>query len=260
MLPLSVTATGVGFVGAVVSGAFGVGGALVLIPMLLYLPPLVSGTSLEVQAVSGLSVVLVVTASTVGAVLHGRKGYTSPSLVARLGLPMVVGGLAGGAGSRVVAAPLLLLLFAVLASAGCLLLVLPGVEDEAGTGSMAGALPLVWSGLGVGLAGGLLGAGGAFLLLPLMIRVLRVPTRLAVGSSLAITLLGSSATLVGKVVTDQVPVELVPWAIAGCIPGALLGTRLSHVLPAARLRLALAVVIGLVALSTWRDALSALIG
>ena len=59
--------------------------------------------------------------------------------------------------------------------------------------------------MSVGLLAGAVGAGGSFLLLPLMVYVLHVPHRLAAGSSLAIAVMGASTGLVGKIVTHQVP-------------------------------------------------------
>src|SRR5205823_14609887 len=46
---------------------------------------------------------------------------------------------------------------------------------------------------GVGLAAGLVGAGGAFLLVPLLLVVVGVPIRVTIGSSLAITAFAATA-------------------------------------------------------------------
>jgi uncharacterized membrane protein YfcA len=102
---------------------------------------------------------------------------------------------------------------------------------------------------------GLLGAGGAWLLLPLLVRVLQVPTRMAVGSSLGVTLLGVAAAAIGKLATGQVPLALVPAGLLGVVPGSVLGAFLSQKIPASNLRYALAALVGLIALQTWADVL-----
>ena len=61
----------------------------------------------------------------------------------------------------------------------------------------------------VGLAAGLVGAGGAFLLVPLLMVVVGLPIRITIGSSLAITALAATAGVAGKVVTGQVPLVAV---------------------------------------------------
>lgn len=262
-VPESWTIGAIGFLGALFGGTVGIGGALILIPLLLYLPPLVSGTTLTVQTVSGLSIVLVVAGSLVGALAHGSRGHTSLPLLVRVGLPMQAAGVLGGAAASVVSPTLLLVLFALLATVAAGLLVVPEGRgrtarwgaDRPGVNEPPGWPGSLMVGGGVGLVAGLLGAGGAFLLLPLLIRVLHIPVRDAVGTSLGITLMGSSAALVGKVLTAQVPLDLVPWALLGVIPGSLLGAQISHRLPEARLRQILVGLVTLSALRTWWEVL-----
>src|SRR5690625_7907015 len=56
----------------------------------------------------------------------------------------------------------------------------------------------------VGIAAGIVGAAGAFILVPIMIVVLKIPTRMTIASSLAITFISSIGTAVGKIATGQV--------------------------------------------------------
>lgn len=55
----------------------------------------------------------------------------------------------------------------------------------------------------VGIGAGIVGAGGAFLLVPIMLVVLKIPTRMTIASSLAITLISSIGATIGKVTTGQ---------------------------------------------------------
>src|SRR2546429_9997267 len=51
----------------------------------------------------------------------------------------------------------------------------------------------------VGVAAGLVGAGGAFLLVPLLMVVVGLPIRVTIGSSLAITALAGTPAVAGKI-------------------------------------------------------------
>ena len=62
----------------------------------------------------------------------------------------------------------------------------------------------VFLGLSVGFLLGLVGQGGAFIIIPLLLYVLKIPLRVALGSTLAIGLFSSSAGLIGKTATGQV--------------------------------------------------------
>ena len=63
---LAATLIGLGFGGAFVSGLLGVGGAIVMIPLLLYVPPLLDVGTLSVKAVAGVTMVQVMVAATSG--------------------------------------------------------------------------------------------------------------------------------------------------------------------------------------------------
>src|SRR5437867_723571 len=103
----------------------------------------------------------------------------------------------------------------------------------------------------VGLAAGLVGAGGAFLLVPLLLIVVGVPIRVTIGTSLAITALAASAGFVGKLVTAQIPLAPTLAVVAGAIPGAQLGAAVSQRMPPLWLRVALFVLVALAAISVW---------
>jgi hypothetical protein len=108
-------------------------------------------------------------------------------------------------------------------------------------------------GFAVGLMGGLVGAGGAFILVPLLITVVGIPTRITIGSSLAITLWTGAMGLLGKLVTGQIPFALALPLMAGAIPGAQAGEWLARRLRIRTLRWLLCAVTTLVAARIWID-------
>jgi uncharacterized membrane protein YfcA len=112
--------------------------------------------------------------------------------------------------------------------------------------------PLAPLGLGflVGILTVLLGVGGGFLLVPAMIYLLGMSTRVVVGTSLfQILFVTAITTLVHALTTHAVDIVLAGLLLLGSVVGAQLGTRLASRLPPDWLRLGLAAVI--LSLSLW---------
>jgi len=107
----------------------------------------------------------------------------------------------------------------------------------------------------IGGLGGMVGQGGSFILIPLMLYALKLPTRIVIGSNLAIVFLSSFAGFAGKLLTGQIPGVLAVFLVIGAIPGALIGSVLSHRTSPKWLRTALAAVVALSAIGMVFDAL-----
>ena len=110
--------------------------------------------------------------------------------------------------------------------------------------------------LAVGVGAGFVGAGGAFLLVPLLVTVVGIPLRVAIGSSLGITALAATAGLVGKITTGQVPWLPAVTVAVGAVPGAQLGAYVSRRLPSRTLKAALFIIIVATAIGIWWDLLA----
>jgi hypothetical protein len=108
----------------------------------------------------------------------------------------------------------------------------------------------------VGLMAGLVGAGGAFLLVPLLLVFVGIPIRVTIGSSLAITVVAAAAGVVGKLATGQVPLAPTLAVVLGAVPGAQLGAFVSRRLTGRSLRRVLFVVILVSAVRVWWDLLA----
>jgi hypothetical protein len=174
------------------------------------------------------------------------------------GLSMAAGTLAGALASHVLSDRALLLVFALMATAALLVLFVP--MDTAGQPIFAEHVVIsrpraVAVCLIVGVAAGLVGAGGAFLLVPLLIVVVGVPIRVTIGSSLAITAMSAIAGFAGKAATGQIPWGPALLVALAALPGAQLGALLSRRLSGARLRHLLFLVVLLTALRVWWDLL-----
>ncbi len=244
-----------GLAGGVASGLLGVGGGILMAPALLYVPPLVGAGRFDMRQVTGLTIAQGLLACVSGALRHGRYGCVNRRLVGAMGPSIVVGALAGAVASGAVDARALKFLFAGLAGGAAALMWVPRAGREEPAEGAGFRVPLAASlALAVGLLGGMIGQGGSFLLVPLMIRVLKVPTRVAIGSSLALVLLSSAAGLAGKLATAQVPLLAAGMLALGTAPGAQLGSVLSHRAPTRSLKAGLGIVVGLSAVILAADA------
>jgi uncharacterized membrane protein YfcA len=86
-------------------------------------------------------------------------------------------------------------------------------------------------GLAAGLLSGLFGVGGGLLIVPALVLILHFDHRLATGTSLAAILPIASASLLTYWAQDNVDWPAAALLTVGALAGALLGTKLLHVIP-----------------------------
>src|SRR5438105_11368348 len=230
-----------------------------MIPLLLYAPPLLEVGTLDVKAVAGVTMTQVLVAATSGMVAHRRHRAVSSELARAGGFAMAAGSLAGALAASHMHDRWLLLVFALMVTAAALLMFVPTDDvDPAGDPrslTFSRSRAALVSG-GVGVAAGLVGAGGAFLLVPLLLVVVGVPIRVTIGSSLAITAFAATAGVAGKLVTHQVPVVPALLVALGALPGAQLGVLASQRLSGVALKRILFMVIVLTGVRVWWDVLA----
>ncbi len=103
-------------------------------------------------------------------------------------------------------------------------------------------------GFGVGILTILLGVGGGFILVPAMLYLLGMTTQVVVGTSLFQTLfVTATATMVHATTTKAVDIVLAVLLLVGSVAGAQVGARFASKVKPEYLRLALAVIVLLVA-------------
>lgn len=236
---------GIGVVGGALSGFLGIGGGIITAPLLLYLPSLFRLPPLSMHLVSGLTVTQALFAGLVGAVTHWRYRAVDRRLAASMSATIFAASLIGAAASTHFSHEFLLGVFALLASIAAALLFFAqadvvGKDYRPGAFSTPRAVSVAAT---VGVLGGLVGQGGSFILIPMMVSLLKVPLRVAMGSNLAIVCFASLAGFIGKAATGQVSTTLAPALLAGVLPGSLLGSHLSQRVPARTLKRVLGGVI-----------------
>ncbi len=258
----------------VLSGLFGVGGGFLTTPLLIFygIPPTVAVASATTQ-ITG--------ASVSGALAHWRRGGVD----LKMGLVMIGGGLFGSlAGAAIfrilqttgqVDVVVGFLYVVLLGGIGVLMLKdamfalgwlkRAEVKVQRRHNRWVASLPLrsrfYASGLyisplapaALGFAAGtltvLLGVGGGFILVPAMIYLLGMAARVVIGTSLVMILAVSAATtLIQALTSGAVDIVLAGLLLVGGVIGAQYGAQLATRLKPDLLRLALAIIILLVAL------------
>ncbi len=250
-----------GFGAAFLSGLVGVGGAVVLIPLLLYVPPLFGLSTLGIKTIAGITIVQVTAASLSAASAHRGGGHVDRRLVSTLGPTMVVASFVGAYGSSFFAPVVLEAVFASLAlfAAGMMLGLRNRAPAHADGPPSFDRRVAVAIGLVVGVLAGFIGAGGAFFLAPVLLHVLRVPMRYVVGSSVGIVAVSSGAGLLGKALTGQIDWLLAAALVIGALPGGRVGAVVSRRTSPYRLGIVLGLVILAVAIRMWAMILGVII-
>lgn len=262
---------GIGALVGVLSGMFGVGGGFLITPMLFFIgvPPAVAVATSASQIV----------ASSFSAILgHIRKRTVDFPM----GWALLAGGLTGSVLGMVVfntlkrlgQVDLLVQVFYVvfLGIVGGLMLIesvgaivrarragprtapkrrqrgwvsaLPFRVRFRASGLYISVIPPILVGLGVGFLSAIMGVGGGFVMVPAMIYILGMPTKVVVGTSLfQIIFVAGANTLMHAATNYTVDMVLAVVLIVGGVIGAQIGSRIGLYLKAEQLRILLAVLV-----------------
>lgn len=251
-------------------GLLGSGGAILTVPILVYLV----GHS-EKSAIAE-SLAIVGTIACLGALRAARAHAIDVRSALLLALPGIIGTTAGTRLSLWIKGEMQLVLLALLMCVAAVLMfrdggaqVLRASDERAAKDQVEGpAWVVLLQGLALGVITGLVGVGGGFLIVPVLVLLRRLPMHRAVGTSLAvitinsvsgflqvITLEGIAAGSASKGRADAGPAtEMITldwhtigaFSVIGCI-ASIGGYALGGRIPAVPLRRAFAVVLLLVA-------------
>lgn len=252
-----------------VSGMFGIGGGFLMTPLLIFIgvPTAVAVASEAPQ---------IAASAFTGALAYWRRS----AIDLKLGAVLLAGGVAGSAlgvaffnamrSAGQLEAVIAVSYVALLGAIGGLMLVeslstlarggpQPRSRREGGRSMVdllplklrfrrsmihASAIPLVALGGFVGFVGAVLGVGGGFLLVPVLVYVFRVPTAVVVGTSLFQILVTMLASTVMHAVTNaSVDIVLATLLMIGGSIGSQFGVRIGQKLRGEHLRLLLALLL-----------------
>ncbi len=243
-----------GALGGFAAGLLGFGGGVVMFPLLLYVPALLGFGGLDAKTVAAVVVAQVFFSASIAGAAHLRSGRVHRPLTLIAGMASAGGAFLGGIASQWMSNRVLLILFGsvTLSVLAMMLLPAPGKsQDDLSAGQVS--LPTVTLSIFSTLTGGITGllGSGNFIFPPLLIYILKVPTRIAIGSSPIIAMINSSAGFLGKLLTDQIPFLVTFVVVLGAALGAIGGERVHRQLSSATLRRIYAVLVAMIAFRVW---------
>jgi uncharacterized protein len=253
------------------SGMFGVGGGFLLTPLLIFtgIPPAVAVASVTPQ---------IVASSTSAAISYWRRRLIDEEMTILLGSGGVIGSALGVVAFRALRAVgqldliIGLAYVAFLGSIGTIMLReslralwrartgrvqnfrrsgqhnwihgLPLKTRFRRSKLYVSIIPVVALGGGIGFLGTILGLGGGFIMVPALIYLLRVPTNVVIGTSLAYTLITMAvATVLHATANKTVDIMLAMLLMVGGVVGAQFGVQVGQALRGEQLRALLALLV-----------------
>lgn len=215
-------------------GATGTGGAILAVPLLVYL------AGIAPKEAAAMSLVIVAASAWLGVWEYGRLGQVEPRAAAAFSSTGIPGSWAGAYGHGLVRGEILLICFGVLLLAARYAMMRYGQAGPAPDPESSCALRFsrgCWirlAGLGivVGLLNGFFGVGGGFMIVPALALFAGFRARQAVGTSLAIVAVISLGGIARHLQLGTLEGQVTALVVAGSAAGLLLGVRLGQALPA----------------------------
>ncbi|KRF01103.1 hypothetical protein ASG89_26220 [Paenibacillus sp. Soil766] len=248
-----------GILGSFISGMVGIGGSIINYPMLLFVPPALGLVAFTAQEVTAISAVQVFFASLMGMLVYRKGGFIHGKLVAYMGIPITIGSFIGSSVSTMLTSATINSVYAVLALIAAMMMFMPkkGAEDTPDKTQIIFNKPLaITLALLIGLVSGIVGAAGAFITVPVMLVVLRIPTRVAIASSLAITFLASIGSTTGKLFGGHMLLIPSLVLIVASTMASPLGARLSKRVNIKMLQGILSILISATVVKIWLSILA----
>lgn len=234
----------------IVLGLIGAGGSILVVPILVYL------LGIAPSEATGYSLVIVGTTALVGSVEYIRRGLTDLRMAALFGTPAIVAvyltrrvlfpaipdpvfQLGSSPVSKDAAVMVLFAILMLLMSVSMIRTKKGAAESGAVPTARPNLLVVILLGLGVGTFTGLVGAGGGFMILPVLVLMGGLPMRVAIGTDLLIIAAKSLIGFLGEMqVSDSIDYRFLGTIIALPLVGIVIGSQLNRRVSADRLKTA----------------------
>lgn len=230
-------------------GLIGAGGSILTVPVLVYL------FSIPPTQATGYSLVIVGITAAAGAAEYWRRRQNSPKMAMIFGIPAVFGvyltrrylfpsipdpvfEISGMAVSKDIAVMIVFALFMLAASLSMIL----GKKEEdmapgPGTNNSASFPFIAALGFCAGIITGMVGAGGGFIILPILVLLGGLPIKIAIGTSLLIIAAKSLFGFIGEMqAVESIDYRFLATIMLLPLIGIAIGTYLNTITPASRLK------------------------
>ncbi|MBV4457902.1 sulfite exporter TauE/SafE family protein [Pseudomonas sp. COR58] len=228
---------GVGVMAGFMSGLFGIGGGIIVTPLLVLAYPMLAGHKLPIEVVTGLSSAQGFFSSLVSFALHRARFEPDWRVIRSFAVPMAVANFFASIHADAFNENFILFVFGLLGLLSLLVTYLFRRPVALLCDHQAWSLPL--TGVVLGVLCGLVGQGGGFIYLPVLVSLFGLPIKQAISTSALIGIIGASGALLGRVGTATDFLGYTGELVAGIVLGGFLGAGLSHRLDARHLKQAL---------------------
>jgi uncharacterized membrane protein YfcA len=256
IIVLVITGVGIGFA----SGLLGVGGGFIMVPVQYWLLTSIGvDPTIAIRISLGTSLAVILPTALSGALGHHRRNAVLIKPMIFLGVTGAIGGILGGTIATHIPGDILRTIFG-LAVIFVAFVMLKTNYSEIEKQPVDNVLYYIVWGFFAGIMSGLLGVGGGFMLVPIMVIVMHFSIHKSIGTSSAVIIFTSIGGIISYIFNglnvQGLPMYSVGYInllqlvlLAGAsIPMAQFGVRAAHKIPAQKLKyifIALMVIIGL---------------
>lgn len=233
MEPALIIALALALLVGVSLGLLGGGGSILTVPILIYV------LGMEPREAIAASLFIVGVTSAVSALSHARAQRVRWRIGATFGAAGMVGAFLGGILGGFIPGAILMVLFAAMMVATAIAMIRGRKGRDRTDSADTARLPIMrvlLDGFLVGLATGLVGAGGGFLIVPALNLLGGLPMAVAIGTSLLVIVMKSGAGLAGYLFTTRLDWPVVLAFTATAVAGSFVGVRLAGRIPERALR------------------------
>lgn len=214
----------IGALGAFLSGLIGIGGAIIMYPMLLFIPPLFN-IDMTPTTAAGLTAAQVFFSTLSGSISQRKNENLNTSIIIPMSIGILLGSISGAYIASIFDESIINIVYTFLAVLAVILMFIKVKPNDAKTKYNKIALFLVAS--IIGILSGIVGAGGAFLIVPILLTFFKVPFRVVVANSIIVAFVSSIGTFFTKFITGSVEIEYALPLIIASLIFAPIGTKVS---------------------------------
>lgn len=219
-----------GIVVGIFSGLLGIGGALLMFPILLYLPAFINLPSISVHMITGITSMQTTFGTAAAAYFHHKTGNVNGKLVINIGIGIALGAFIGSIVSKYMSGIVLIWIYVVVLIIAAILLMMrkSDFDDDLDHSRIKDSRIMFFMfGFVIGLPCGILGLAGSVIIIPLLNTLFDVPIKICISSGTHIAFIASFITFIGKALTGQLElISAIIISISATI-GAFIGTQLN---------------------------------
>ncbi|GAA8618808.1 sulfite exporter TauE/SafE family protein [Helicobacter pylori] len=219
----------IGIFGGFISGLVGIGGAIIIYPMLLLLPPLVGLPTYSAYIASGLTSSQVFFSTLSGSFKAYKNKDFSRTLVLNMGSGMIIGSILGAILANLINVQFVNMVYIIIALLALILMFIKVVPSTSHI--KFNRLLLITIGGIIGLVSGIVGAGGAFIIIPVLLVIFKLPMNTVVTNSIVIAFISSIGAFIIKLLQGYIPVNSAIPLILGSILFTPLGMKIGQKIP-----------------------------